>query len=190
MRGEVHILVHCPIDTLQWGSTHSALFVAQLKGVRPNPWWLTPTSPGSPQQPRTSSLATIEVKPLEAASDSGLVPLLVVALMSMSRCARRMSTMVSCSLQIAHIRPVLPSPSPVFTSTPSFMTMFTLASSPFRQASRKTSLTVLVSDISTFANVANVRNSNCTNETFVMRSAKADTDMQKAHKDCKIKLLD
>ena len=25
MRGEVHILVHCPIDTLQWGSTHSAL---------------------------------------------------------------------------------------------------------------------------------------------------------------------
>ena len=26
MRGEVHILVHCPIDTLQWGSTHSAMF--------------------------------------------------------------------------------------------------------------------------------------------------------------------
>ena len=25
MRGEVHILVYCPIDTLQWGSTHSAL---------------------------------------------------------------------------------------------------------------------------------------------------------------------
>ena len=25
MRGEVHILVHCPIDTLQWGSTHSAM---------------------------------------------------------------------------------------------------------------------------------------------------------------------
>ena len=25
MRGEVHILVHCPIDTLQWGSTHSAV---------------------------------------------------------------------------------------------------------------------------------------------------------------------
>ena len=26
MRGEVHILVYCPIDTFQWGSTHSALF--------------------------------------------------------------------------------------------------------------------------------------------------------------------
>ena len=26
MRGEVHILVYCPIDTLQWGSTHSAMF--------------------------------------------------------------------------------------------------------------------------------------------------------------------
>ena len=25
MRGEVHILVHCPIDILQWGSTHSAM---------------------------------------------------------------------------------------------------------------------------------------------------------------------
>ena len=25
MRGEVHILVYCPIDTLQWGSTHSAM---------------------------------------------------------------------------------------------------------------------------------------------------------------------
>ena len=25
MRGEVHILVYCPIDTFQWGSTHSAL---------------------------------------------------------------------------------------------------------------------------------------------------------------------
>ena len=25
MRGEVHILVHCPIDTLQWGLTHSAM---------------------------------------------------------------------------------------------------------------------------------------------------------------------
>ena len=25
MRGEVHILVYCPIDTLQWGQTHSAL---------------------------------------------------------------------------------------------------------------------------------------------------------------------
>ena len=23
MRGEVHILVYCPIDTLQWGQTHS-----------------------------------------------------------------------------------------------------------------------------------------------------------------------
>ena len=30
MRGEVHILVYCPIDTLQWGSTHSALDVAFL----------------------------------------------------------------------------------------------------------------------------------------------------------------
>ena len=27
MRGEVHILVYCPIDTLQWGSTHSAVVV-------------------------------------------------------------------------------------------------------------------------------------------------------------------
>ena len=26
MRGEVHILVYCPIDTLQWGSTHSAMW--------------------------------------------------------------------------------------------------------------------------------------------------------------------
>ena len=25
MNSEVHILVYCPIDTLQWGSTHSAL---------------------------------------------------------------------------------------------------------------------------------------------------------------------
>ena len=25
MRGEVHILVYSPIDTFQWGSTHSAL---------------------------------------------------------------------------------------------------------------------------------------------------------------------
>ena len=25
MRGQVHILVYCPIDTLQWGSTHSAM---------------------------------------------------------------------------------------------------------------------------------------------------------------------
>ena len=25
MRGKVYILVYCPIDTLQWGSTHSAL---------------------------------------------------------------------------------------------------------------------------------------------------------------------
>ena len=30
MRGEVHILVHCPIDTLQWGSTHSG-----NAGIRP-----------------------------------------------------------------------------------------------------------------------------------------------------------
>ena len=27
MRGEVHILVYCPIDTFQWGSTHSALVI-------------------------------------------------------------------------------------------------------------------------------------------------------------------
>ena len=27
MRGEVHILLYCPIDTLQWGQTHSALQV-------------------------------------------------------------------------------------------------------------------------------------------------------------------
>ena len=25
MRGEVHILLYCPIDTLQWGKTHTAL---------------------------------------------------------------------------------------------------------------------------------------------------------------------
>ena len=25
MRGEVHILLYCPIDTLQWGQTHSAV---------------------------------------------------------------------------------------------------------------------------------------------------------------------
>ena len=25
MRGEAHILVYCPIDTLQWGQTHSAM---------------------------------------------------------------------------------------------------------------------------------------------------------------------
>ena len=31
MRGEVHILVYCPIDTLQWGSTHSALAVFDLE---------------------------------------------------------------------------------------------------------------------------------------------------------------
>ena len=32
MNSEVHILVYCPIDNLQWGSTHSALstFVAQV----------------------------------------------------------------------------------------------------------------------------------------------------------------
>ena len=42
MRGEVHILVYCPIDTFQWGSTHSALrhfgvrkptFTANLSGA-------------------------------------------------------------------------------------------------------------------------------------------------------------
>ena len=27
MRGAVHILVYCPIDTLQWGWTHSAVAV-------------------------------------------------------------------------------------------------------------------------------------------------------------------
>ena len=30
MRGEVHILAYCPIDTFQWGSTHSALVVITL----------------------------------------------------------------------------------------------------------------------------------------------------------------
>ena len=30
MRGEVHILVYCPIDTLQWGSTHSAVIESSL----------------------------------------------------------------------------------------------------------------------------------------------------------------
>ena len=30
MRGEEHILVYCPIDTLQWGSTHSALTMKSL----------------------------------------------------------------------------------------------------------------------------------------------------------------
>ena len=29
MRGEVHILVYSPIDTFQWGSTHSALCIEQ-----------------------------------------------------------------------------------------------------------------------------------------------------------------
>ena len=33
MRGEVHILVYCPIDTLQWGSTHSALLAQSLWGA-------------------------------------------------------------------------------------------------------------------------------------------------------------
>ena len=33
MRGEVHILVHCPIDTLQWGSTHSALVEKKLTDI-------------------------------------------------------------------------------------------------------------------------------------------------------------
>ena len=28
MRGEVHILVYCPIDTLPWELTHSAMIVA------------------------------------------------------------------------------------------------------------------------------------------------------------------
>ena len=32
MRGKVYILVYCPIDTLQWGSTHSAL---PLHGLYP-----------------------------------------------------------------------------------------------------------------------------------------------------------
>ena len=31
MRGEVHFLVYCPIDTLQWGSTHSVM--VRHKGV-------------------------------------------------------------------------------------------------------------------------------------------------------------
>ena len=34
MRGEVHILVYCPIDTFQWGSTHSALY-KQRKMCKP-----------------------------------------------------------------------------------------------------------------------------------------------------------
>ena len=40
MRGEVHILVYCPIDTLQWGSTHSAVdgneFLAVCKEIFPD----------------------------------------------------------------------------------------------------------------------------------------------------------
>ena len=36
MRGEVHILVHCPIDTLQWGSTHSALVSLSGPGGKKN----------------------------------------------------------------------------------------------------------------------------------------------------------
>ena len=40
MRGEVHILVHCPIDTLQWGSTHSAVVVTFVTStVRFAYWW-------------------------------------------------------------------------------------------------------------------------------------------------------
>ena len=35
MRGEVHIFVYCPIDTLQWGSTHSAL--NKLKYLQSHP---------------------------------------------------------------------------------------------------------------------------------------------------------
>ena len=30
MRGEVHILVYCPIDTLQWGQTHSAMVMMMM----------------------------------------------------------------------------------------------------------------------------------------------------------------
>ena len=37
MRGEVHILVYCPIDTLQWGSTHSGNVVGYLDGPISNP---------------------------------------------------------------------------------------------------------------------------------------------------------
>ena len=33
MRGKVYILVYCPIDTLQWGSTHSALVASCLKSL-------------------------------------------------------------------------------------------------------------------------------------------------------------
>ena len=41
MRGEVHILVYCPIDTLQWGSTHSALVKGDLESLILNlPIWL------------------------------------------------------------------------------------------------------------------------------------------------------
>ena len=32
MRGEVHILLYCPIDTLQWGQTHSAMIY--MKGMK------------------------------------------------------------------------------------------------------------------------------------------------------------
>ena len=41
MRGEVHILVYCPIDTLQWGSTHSAVDVLVCPIPSP-PIWQTP----------------------------------------------------------------------------------------------------------------------------------------------------
>ena len=33
MRGKVHILVYCPIDTLQWGPTHSGLVDNNLKAI-------------------------------------------------------------------------------------------------------------------------------------------------------------
>ena len=35
MRGEVHILVYCPIDTLHWGTTHSAMEGSTLARVTP-----------------------------------------------------------------------------------------------------------------------------------------------------------
>ena len=33
MRGKVHILVYCPIDTFQWGPTHSAMGKQQAKMI-------------------------------------------------------------------------------------------------------------------------------------------------------------
>ena len=47
MRGEVHILVYCPIDTFQWGSTHSALLSSTV-------------NQNTASQPRNSHLSQLD----------------------------------------------------------------------------------------------------------------------------------